>query len=233
MRWEFRKAGLMNSQVTHDSAAHWDTLHEQPRFRPIYPNEHVVRFLMPNRDNAHKARVLDLGAGGGRHLKLIAELGFEPYGLDISLTGLRHARETCVGVGRRPVVIKGSMLALPFGDGSFDLVISFGVFYYGTASEMKQAISELARVLRDEGKAFLVLRTTSDYRFGKGDKIEPQTFRLNIYDTNEHGTVQHFLSETDVPEYFRAFSQLSFERTEATFGGRQHANSDWLITVQK
>ena len=192
---------------------------------------------MANRErqqpNAPKPRVLDLGTGGGRHLKLIAELGFEPYGLDISLTGLRHARETCMRTGVRPVVIKGSMLALPFCDRSFDLVLSFGVFYYGKAAEMRNAIAELFRVLREEGKAFLVLRTTNDYRFGKGDRIESQTFRLNIYDTNEHGTIQHFLREEDLPKYFRAFSTLNFEKTETTFSGRLHANSDWLITVQK
>lgn len=227
----------MNSQVTYDSAAHWDTLHDQPRFRPVYPNEHVVRFLMANRNkqlpNTAKPRVLDLGAGGGRHLKLIAELGFEPYGLDISLTGLRHARATCVRIGVRPAVVRASMLALPFHSESFDLVISFGVFYYGTTVEMRQAIAELARVLCCEGKAFLVLRTTSDYRYGQGEEIEPRTFRLNIHDTNEHGTVQHFLGEADVIEYFRAFSQVNFERTETTFRERQHSNSDWLITVQK
>lgn len=192
---------------------------------------------MANRErqqpNNPKPRALDLGAGGGRHLKLIGELGFEPYGIDISITGLRHARETCMKTGVRPAVIKSSMLALPFCDRSFDLVLSFGVFYYGSAAEMRHAIAELFRVLREEGKAFVALRTTDDYRFGKGDRIDPRTFQLNIYDTNEHGTIQHFLGEADVLEYFGAFSKINFEKTETTFGGRQHANSDWRITLQK
>src|SRR5205085_10787238 len=215
----------MNNKVTQDSAAHWDALHEQPRFRPMYPNEQLVRFLMANRaiQSAGRARVLDLGAGGGRHLRLIAELGFEPYGLDISFTGLLHARERCWKLGVSPKAVKSSMLALPFRDGSFDLVLSFGVFYYATSREMKQAIAELARVLRDHGKAFVVLRTVADYRLGKGDGIEPQTFRLNIHDTNEHGTVQIFLREADIPEYFRDFSQINLEKSGTNIVGRQHA----------
>ena len=28
-----------------DSAAHWNELHANPRFRPLYPSEDVVRFL--------------------------------------------------------------------------------------------------------------------------------------------------------------------------------------------
>ena len=31
-----------------ESRKHWDQLHEQSRFRPRFPNDHVVRFLLGN-----------------------------------------------------------------------------------------------------------------------------------------------------------------------------------------
>jgi SAM-dependent methyltransferase len=227
----------MKHRIIHEAAVHWDALHEQTRFRPLYPNEHVVRFLMANRPDGSgaqaKPRVLDLGVGGGRHLNLVAELGFEPYGVDISLTGLQRARDWVVQSGVRPHLVKASMLALPFCDGAFDLVVSFGVLYYGTRGEMLRAIGELHRAIRRGGKAFVVLRTTDDYRFARGDQIEAQTFQLNIFETNEYGTVQHFLAEVNVPAYFRGFSQVVFEKTETTFGARRNVNSDWLITLEK
>ena len=82
-------------------------------------------------------------------------------------------------------------------------------------------------------RLLVVLRTTSDYRFGKGEELEHNTFRLTIEDTNELGTVQHFVAEEDLPAYFAAFSRMSFEKTETTFAGRTRLDSDWVITAEK
>ena len=220
---------------TFDSISHWDQLHQQPRFRPLYPNDNVVRFLMASRSLLEQgpARFLDIGMGAGRHCKLAMELGFEAVGLDISLAGLQHARERLRQFDRPVTLLQGSMLALPFADSSIAAALSYGVFYYGTAQEMKQAIQELRRILSRGGRAFVVLRTTDDYRFAKGERLGPHTFRLNITDTNEYETVQHFLSAEDIPNYFSAFSEVSFEKTETTFANRTGVNSDWLITVEK
>ena len=218
-----------------DAASHWNELHESPRFRPTYPNDHVVRFLLATRglSKTMPARFLDIGVGAGRHAKLAAELGFSPYGVDISRVGLTHAYQRFADAGTPLLLVQASMLRLPFADHSFHAVLSFGVFYYGRAEEMKRAIHETRRVLAPSGRAFVVLRTTADYRFGKGLEIEPNTFQLSISDTNELGTVQHFLAAPDVHDYFGDFSQLSFEKTETTFSDRAHVNSDWLITAEK
>ena len=216
--------------------SHWNRLHENPRFRPAYPHDHVVRFLLASRgllERQRPARFLDIGVGAGRHTKLAAELGFNSYGVDFSLVGLQHARERLRLADIHAHLAQASMLGLPFGDSSFDVVLSFGVFYYSTAAEMKQAINEAFRVLVPGGRLLAVLRTTQDYRFGKGEKVEPNSFRLTIEDTNEAGTVQHFLAAEDVPNYFAAFSRMSFEKTETTLAGRTRLDSDWVITAEK
>jgi ubiquinone/menaquinone biosynthesis C-methylase UbiE len=216
--------------------SHWNRLHEDPRFRPCYPSEHVVRFLLANRglwERRTPARFLDIGVGAGRHTKLASELGLECYGIDLSLTGLQLSRERLSAAGARQNLSQASMLGLPFADASFELALSFGVFNYGTAAEMKQAIAEAHRVLVRGGRLLAVLRTIQDYRFGKGEKMDSNTFRLTIAETNEAGTVQHFLSTEDVLAYFAAFSGMSFEKTETTFGGRTRLDSDWVITAEK
>ena len=72
-----------------------------------------------------------------------------------------------------------------------------------------------------------------DYRFGKGIELEPNTFQLNIHETNEYQSIQHFLRSEDIPVYFSDFFRISYERTDTTFGNRACLNSDWLITVEK
>jgi SAM-dependent methyltransferase len=136
-----------------DSISHSDHLHQQPRFRLLYPNDNVVRFLMASRSLLKKspARFLELGMGAGRHCKLAMEVGFEAFGLDISLAGLQHAGEPAPI--RNSGLAQGSMLALsPFEDRCVAAALSYGVFYYGTAAEMKQAILELNRVLISDSR---------------------------------------------------------------------------------
>jgi hypothetical protein len=83
------------------------------------------------------------------------------------------------------------------------------------------------------GRAFVVLRTLDDFRFGKGTKLGHNTFQLNIADTNELGTVEHFVGTEDIHPYFAAFSRITFEKTETTSANYTRLDSDWLITVEK
>ncbi len=149
------------------------------------------------------------------------------------MIGLKYTKE---GIAKDHIdagLAQGSMNKLPFKNGSFDAVISYGVFNYGNQKEMKMAIQEVHRILKPNGKSFVMLRTTEDYRFGKGEQLEPSTFIIKIRETNEYGTVQHFLDEKAVREYFSSFSKFEFERTETTFMQLQAVNSDWLITAEK
>lgn len=219
-----------------DSATHWNALHANPRFRPAYPNEDVVRFLIGLRSELpaqSQYRLLDVGVGGGRHMRLAAEVGFCAFGIDISFTGLSHARERLQQNNLIASVAVASMANLPFAEASFHAVVSYGSFYYGTSQIMRQAIAEAHRVLSPGGRSFVVLRSSDDYRFGKGRKLEPNTFELDISETNELGTIQHFLAAEDIREYFTLFSNVSFEKAEWTTCGRTRLNSDWLITAEK
>lgn len=218
------------------SEKHWNELHASARFRPLYPSEHVVRFLLATRSLLQKdspLRFLDIGTGAGRHMVLAASLGFMPVGVDISWEGLRHARQRLLQANAVDALASASMTSLPFRNQSFDAILSYGVFCYGVGRDMAAAIDEAWRVLAPGGSLFVVTRTTNDYRFGKGRELEPHTFQLDIDDTNEMGTLQHFLAAEDLPNYFAKFAELRFEKTETTFSSRTRLDSDWLITARK
>jgi hypothetical protein len=89
------------------------------------------------------------------------------------------------------------------------------------------------RILQVGGKAFISLRTTDDYRYGKGTQIEDHTYMLNIDETNEKGMVMHFLDRAEINDTFKDFSELVVEKLENTFSNLQNKNSDWLILVKK
>jgi SAM-dependent methyltransferase len=62
-------------------------------------------------------------------------------------------------------VARGSVTALPFSDGAFDLVTSFDVIYHLAVADDGRAFAEFARVLRPEG--WLLLRVPA-YDFLRG-----------------------------------------------------------------
>jgi len=215
----------------------WNILHKKERFQPKYPSEHVVRFVFTqfprNLKERNNLQILDLGCGAGRHTTFLAKEGFQTYATDISEEGLKVVGKRLKDEKLQAILKKASMQKQPFSDNFFYGVISFGVFYYNNLEGYQRAISELYRVLRKDGVAFIFTRTTDDYRYGKGDEIDKNTFVLDIEDTNEKGMVMHFLDRAEINEIFNRFNEIIIEKTETTFSNSEKKNSDWIIIVRK
>jgi len=214
----------------------WENLHKQARFRPLYPHEAVVRFLMtqfPRELEARKKlRVLDVGCGAGRHTVLFAEQGFQTIGVDVSVSGLEATQERIHARGLSAELLAASMHALPFGDAGLDGILSFGVLEYNDWKGMEHAVNEIYRTLAVGGKAQILTRTTRDYRYGKGDAVDERSFRLNTAETNEAGMVNCFLAREDVTFLFRNFSHVTVDSIELTTD-EWRVDSDWIVTVTK
>ncbi|MCZ7401457.1 MAG: class I SAM-dependent methyltransferase [Candidatus Methanoperedens sp.] len=215
----------------------WDNLHSSERFRPKYPSEHCVRFIFtqfPREfDKRKNIKILDLGCGAGRHTIFLAQEGFGTYATDFSEEGLIHLRKDVADKKLTATLYQADMEKQPFPDNFFDGIISFGVFYYANLESYKNAVSEMYRMLKKGGKALIFTRTDDDYRFGKGRKLEKNTYILDIEDTNEKGMINHFLDRDEINEIFCQFNIINVEKTETTFSNSQKKNSDWIIIVEK
>ncbi len=215
----------------------WNKLHSKERFQPKYPSENVVRFIFTQfpRDltNRRRLKILDLGCGAGANTVFLAREGFQVYATDISDNGLKVTGKRLKDNKLKAVLKNAAMENQPFPDNFFDGVISYGVFYYNNKEGFQRAVSEAYRILKKGGKAFVFTRTKSDYRFGRGKKVEKNTFILNIKDTNEKGMMMHFLDKNEIKEIFSSFDDIILEKTETTFSNLKKKNSDWLIKVKK
>ncbi len=227
----------MKNNLTIIAKKKWEGLHAQERFQPKYPADHVVRFIFSQfpRDLKERSRlkILDFGCGAGVHTIFLAKEGFQTYATDISRPGL-EVTENRLGQDNLKATLKNaSMEKQPFDKDFFDGAISYGVFYYNDSKGYQKAVNELYRILKKGAKAFIFTRTTDDYRFGKGKKIEKNTFVLNIDQTNEKDMVMHFLNKKDINKIFGKFKEIEVEKTETTFSNLKNKNSDWIIKVKK
>jgi SAM-dependent methyltransferase len=89
--------------------------------------------------------VLEVGSGEGRVARDLAARGYAVTGLEPSPTLLAAARE------RDPdgTYVPGAAEALPFGDGSFPLVVAYNTLM--DVDDMPRAVAEIGRVLAPGG----------------------------------------------------------------------------------
>lgn len=96
-------------------------------------------------------RILDAGCGTGGDAIYLGRYG--------DVVGLDLAPEAAALVGERLPgrFARGSVLALPFADASFDLVTSFDVLYHQGVPDEAVALAEARRVLRPGGRLLVRL----------------------------------------------------------------------------
>jgi SAM-dependent methyltransferase len=105
------------------------------------------------------SRVLDVGCGKGYLLYELLQIvpGIDVTGLDVSAYAIEHAKEEV-----RDRLRVGNAVSLPFGDASFDLVVSLGTLHNLPLGDLWQALEEIERVGR--GAKYVMVESYRDER---------------------------------------------------------------------
>jgi SAM-dependent methyltransferase len=102
--------------------------------------------------------VLDIGCGTGETLVRLASRGAFGIGVDVSLVGLRRARDRarwCRFHRRTGYVNADVGVVLPFADATFDTVVIESVLAVLNPDERRRVLAEIRRVLRPHGRALI------------------------------------------------------------------------------
>ena len=101
------------------------------------------------------SRLLEVGCGLGTDLLQFAKGGATAVGIDLSSQSIALADRHFRVFGIQASFTRGDAENLPFPDGSFDVVYSFGVLHH--VPDTQRAIDECYRVLKPGGKLILML----------------------------------------------------------------------------
>ena len=112
--------------------------------------------------------VLDVGCGGGRTVQELARLAHQGtvVGLDYSAASVavcRSLNAAAIAAGR-VLALRGTVSALPFPAGAFDLVTAVETHYYWP--DLERDLGEVGRVLKPGGRAVLIVESYRGRRFG-------------------------------------------------------------------
>ena len=121
----------------------------------------VSEFLIESLDLRSTELVLDVATGSGNAAIAAARRGCDVVGVDYVPALLDRARRRTAAEGLDVQFVDGDAEALPFADGSFDVVSSvFGSMF---APDQERTASELVRVTRPGGRIGVVAHTPDGF----------------------------------------------------------------------
>lgn len=138
----------------------------------------------------HRPRILDVGCGTGANLLMLSEFG-DAEGVDVSEDALAFCRER--GLDQ---VKLGAAEALPYDDGTFDLVTALDVVEH--LDDDLAGLREMRRVLRPGGSVLLFVPTFM-FLWGLQDDVSHHRRRYRM------------------PELQRVLEQAGFEVERTTY----------------
>ncbi|MEN0001289.1 MAG: class I SAM-dependent methyltransferase [Pseudomonadota bacterium] len=173
------------------------------------------------------ARILDLGAGVGRHALWLAGQGFDATALDAAPEGLAEIDK----VGSVETV-EARMDDLPFADGAFDHIVSWNVIYHCDENILLRTIAEMRRVLKPGGTFIGTMlsarRLPSERDTAPGREISRNTW---VFDAPGRDKIHphYFCDAADLLALFSGFEVLRLEDREHEKPGSYH----WHLTMER
>ena len=127
------------------------------------PDAPVIEFIRQVSADREDPLALDLGCGGGRHLRYLLQQGIQAVGLDSCPAAVQESPFY--------VLLHNIREPLPFADRTFDWIICWGVFLHLPPSAQPSLFSETYRILKPGGALLLDFLRPDDFRNKLGSPL--------------------------------------------------------------
>lgn len=165
----------------------------------------LISYLKP----AKKSSMLDVACGKGRHSKVLAEMGFDVTGIDLSETAIAEAKKS----ETENLHFFSHDMRLPFFinyfDYAFNFFTSFG--YFATRREHDNAIRTIAQSIKPNG-LFVIDYLNVHYAEDHLVKKEQPVIDGVVFNITRWHDETHFYKQIQIDEKKNAFKHLFTEK---------------------
>lgn len=173
-------------------------------------------------------KILDLGAGIGRHSIYLAAKGYSVCALDGSTSGLRVVREQAHRHGLQIDILQSGLDHLPYKNHSVDAVVCWDTLYHGLPEDITGRLTEIRRVLRPNGLLLATMLSKDNGLYGKGECIAAHTYVSDGVSDKAH---PHFYCDNaELKHLLAGYRILVLEHED--YGSYPQAYH-WLLAARK
>jgi ubiquinone/menaquinone biosynthesis C-methylase UbiE len=158
-------------------------------------------------------RVLEVGVGMGADYLEWLKAGAQATGVDISTASLERARLRCQTAGYAPDLRVSDAEHLPFADGTFDIVYSYGVMHH--SPDTPRCLREAWRVLKPGGALRIMIyhhpSLTGFMLWLRYGGLRGKSLRQAVHDHLESPGTKSYTQE-EARAMLQGFDQIEFRQ---------------------
>ena len=136
-----------------------------------------------------KSQVLDVGCGEGLPVEEFSSLGYDIIGLDQNYSS--------------EFVLRGDIIKIPFSGRNFDVILCLDVIEHLSYENQEMAISEIRRVLKDDGVVILTIPNLAHFSSRLGFLLKGQLVRT--------ASIKKHPGDRPIKEYLQLLKQEGFQ----------------------
>jgi ubiquinone/menaquinone biosynthesis C-methylase UbiE len=229
--WDKKPCGTAGTAPLNPDKGYFDSIRERR-----YELEPFILDVIRQSKLAGK-KVLEIGCGVGTDGISLVENGAQYTGVDLSTHSLELARKNFTLHGVRGELKEADAERLPFGDGSFDFVYSWGVLHH--SPDLKQTIGEVRRVLKPGGyfaimlynrRSLVALQLLLVYGLFK---FKPAISLHKLFAEHHESPGTKAITDAEARDLFRDFSEVEIKNIVTPYDVRLTRNKFLPSIFQK
>jgi tellurite methyltransferase len=204
-------------------------------------HERVERWKIPDKTfyefvsqfEFNNKKVLDVGAGLGRHSIYCAKNGASVIGFDSNERAIdeftKLNNEECLNIN---IALSGFEYLDQLENESFDYVIAWNVVYHYSYEEITALIKRIKTKIMLEGKLLITFNSVNNISFNGMPGRKNQSIKKLNEDGSSYDT--YYCDKTDLVDLLHGFDILSVKESEEQVGSRKFEGKwHWYVMAEK
>jgi ubiquinone/menaquinone biosynthesis C-methylase UbiE len=191
----------------------WSNNYLNKRYN-IYPYDRVVSFILKSYSNIDRSniKILDVGCGGGNHLKFLADEGFDYYGIDGSEISINISKKLLDNKYKNNKLYNSNFTNMPFRNEYFDSIIDRQSMGHNKIVDIEKIINEFFRILKIGGTIHSHVFGQNDPGFKYGNCVGKNDFENFSEGNFTKSHLVHAFESNEILSLFSKFSKIDLEK---------------------